>query len=99
MSDFFPITQELIDTDHPHRQLYNMIKLCVAVDVIFNNPKDLSKITPYSELSVVDRVRFDKQTRRLFEVCSVHSESAAYIHDRYNYFFNMTEDLDNEDSK
>ena len=92
MTDFFPITSELIDNDHPHRNLYNMIKLCVAVDLIFNNPKDISKVIPYSELSIVDRVRFDKQTRRLFEVCQVHTESAAYIYDRYNYFFNTKEE-------
>jgi hypothetical protein len=62
--------------DYMDSKLMDKIERCVCVDLMNSIPRD--------RLTIVDRIRYDKQCARLFEACMLNPADRDYIEDRYN---------------
>ena len=63
------------DTD----ELFEMIKVCVNYDLIGRG-----NFRIYENMSIVEKNRFTKQTKRLHDACMLIPEQKNYIHERYD---------------
>lgn len=55
--------------------LIEQIRTCVAYDLIG---------IPFEHMSPVQRIRYEKQCRRLFEACMINPQDQEYIYERYD---------------
>jgi hypothetical protein len=75
-----PVQLDEADIDYSTKQdLLNRVCLCVLFDLVAQRDGHLPQ---YSELSLTDKRRFQKQSKRLFEVSYNYPNDRAYIIER-----------------
>ena len=60
-------------------ELFEKIKICVGYDLI-----KLRSLSMYDDMSVTQKIKFKKQTTRLYEACMISAEAENYINERYD---------------
>ena len=62
------------DTD----ELFEKIKICVGYDLI-----KLRSLSMYDDMTTTQKIKFRKQTTRLYDACMISPEAHNYINERY----------------
>ena len=59
-------------------ELFEKIKICVGYDLI-----KLRSLSMYDDMTTTQKIKFRKQTTRLYDACMISPESQNYINERY----------------
>jgi hypothetical protein len=61
-------------------ELLEKIKVCVGYDLIGKG----NTIRNYEDMSITEKVKFIKQSNRLYDACILMPDEQNYINERYN---------------
>ena len=70
-------------------ELFEKIKICVGYDLIKHkgaallNPSYGGGTPWYDDMTTTQKIKFKKQTTRLYDACMISPESQNYINERY----------------